>query len=154
VYVCSTTKKKKKPNPSRNGGEWETGRIGMIDELKWAASDRYSLLKDFARQNRKNPTDAEVILWQHIRERNLRTKFFRQYIIADYIVDFVSLESSLIIEVDGAYHSEYEQLQYDEGRTRRLESLGFKVIRFTNNEVFFQTEHVLEIIKNNLYEEK
>ena len=126
----------------------------MIDEIKWAASDRYSLLKDFARQNRKNPTDAEVILWQHIRERNLRTKFFRQYIIADYIVDFVSLESSLIIEVDGTYHSEYEQLQYDEGRTRRLESLGFKVIRFTNNEVFFQTEHVLEIIKNNLYEEK
>lgn len=126
----------------------------MIDEIKWAASDRYSLLKDFARQNRKNPTDAEIILWQNIRGRNLKTKFFRQFIIADYIVDFVSLESNLIVEVDGAYHSEQEQLQYDEGRTRRLESLGFKVIRFTNNEVYFQTEHVLEIIKKNLYEEK
>ncbi|MBO4841374.1 MAG: endonuclease domain-containing protein [Bacteroidaceae bacterium] len=126
----------------------------MIDEIKWAACDRYSLLKGFARQNRKNPTDAEIILWQHIRGKNLKTKFFRQYIIADYIVDFVSLESNLIIEVDGAYHSEYEQLLYDKDRTRRLESLGFKVIRFTNNEVFFQTEHVLEIIKKELYEKK
>ena len=124
----------------------------MIDEVKWAASDRYSLLKDFARQNRRNPTDAEIILWQNIKGRNLKTKFFRQYIIADYIVDFVSLESNLIIEVDGAYHSEYEQLQYDEGRTRRLESLGFKVIRFTNNEIYFQIEQVLETIKKNLYE--
>ena len=126
----------------------------MIDEVKWAASDRYSLLKDFARQNRRNPTDAEIILWQNIKGRNLKTKFFRQYIIADYIVDFVSLESNLIIEVDGAYHSEYEQLQYDEGRTRRLKSLGFKVIRFTNNEIYFQIEQVLETIKKNINEKK
>ena len=126
----------------------------MNDELKWAASDRYSLLKDFARQNRKNPTDAETVLWEQLRDRKLGLKFFRQYIIADYIVDFVSLESNLVIEVDGAYHSEYEQLQYDEGRTRRLESLGFKLIRFTNEEVTFQANHVLEIIKKIINGEK
>ena len=120
----------------------------MIDELKWAASDRYSLLKDWARQNRKNPTDAETILWEHLRGRNLKTKFFRQYIIADYIVDFVSLEANLIIEVDGAYHSEPEQQQNDESRTDRLESFGFKLIRFTNDEVMFQTDHVIGTIKN------
>ena len=119
----------------------------MNDELRWAASDRYSLLKDWARENRKNPTEAETILWEQIRNRNLKTKFFRQYIIADYIVDFVSLEAKLIIEVDGAYHSEYEQQQYDEGRTERLESIGFKVIRFTNNEIILQTDQVIDTIK-------
>ena len=76
----------------------------MIDELKWAASDRYPLLKDWARQNRKNPTRAEAVLWERLRGQTLRTKFFRQYIIADYIVDFVSLKSQLIIEVDGALY--------------------------------------------------
>lgn len=125
----------------------------MNDELKWAASDRYSLLKDWARENRKNPTDAEAILWEHIRDRQLKTKFFRQYIIADYIVDFVSLESKLIIEVDGVYHSEYEQQQYDEGRTERLESFGFKVIRFTNDEVISQTDKVIKTIEQKLNEE-
>ena len=126
--------------------------MSMIYELRWAASDRYSLLKDWARQNRKNPTNAESILWEHLRGRNLKSKFFRQYIIADYIVDFVSLEFNLIIEVDGAYHSEYEQQQYDEGRTNRLESLGFKLIRFTNDEVTFQTDYVINTIKNKLNE--
>ena len=124
----------------------------MNDELRWAASDRYSLLKDWARENRKNPTKAEAILWEHLRNRNLKTKIFRQYIIADYIVDFVSLESNLIIEVDGAYHSEYEQQQNDEGRTERLESFGFKLIRFTNDEVIFQTDNVIEKIKRILNE--
>ena len=61
----------------------------MIDELKWAASDRYALLKESARLNRINPTDAEQVLWQYIRCKALKTKFFRQYVIADYIVDFV-----------------------------------------------------------------
>lgn len=68
-------------------------------------------------------------------------------------MDFVSLEFNLIIEVDGSYHSEYEQLQYDEGRTHRLESLGFKLIRFTNEEVIFQTDYVLGIIKKIINEE-
>ena len=126
----------------------------MINELRWAASDRYSLLKEWARLNRKNPTNAEVILWNHLRGKELKTKFFRQYIIADYIVDFVSLEYNLIIEVDGAYHSEYEQQQYDESRTERLESFGFKLIRFTNDEVISQTEHVIETIKKVLHEKE
>lgn len=126
----------------------------MIDELKWAASDRYPLLKDWARQNRKNPTRAEAVLWERLRSQALRTKFFRQYIIADYIVDFVSLKSQLIIEVDGAYHSEYEQQQYDEGRTERLESHGFTLIPFTNDEVILQTDHVIDKIKEILHEQE
>ncbi len=126
----------------------------MIDELKWAAGDRYALLKEWARENRKKPTDAEAILWEHIRDKQLKTKFFRQYIIADFIVDFVSLENNLIIEVDGAYHSEYEQQQNDESRTERLESFGFRVIRFNNDEVISQIDNVIERIRGKLNEGK
>ena len=119
----------------------------MNEDLKWGAPDRYAILKDFARKNRRNPTDAELILWEELRDQTLGTKFFRQYVIADYIVDFVSLQSMLIVEVDGSYHSELEQQQYDEGRSRRLESLGFKVIRFTNEEVQNRMTLVLNRIK-------
>ncbi len=80
------------------------------------------------------------------------TKFFRQYIIADYVVDFVSLQACLIIEVDGAYHAESEQKEYDEGRAERLESLGFKVLRFTNEEVLNQIGDVITRIKTTLNE--
>ena len=125
----------------------------MIDELKWAASDRYDLLKDFARKNRSNPTFAERILWQNIRNNALGTKFFRQLIIADYIVDFASTQNNLVIEVDGAYHSELEQFIYDEGRTNRLQDLGFKVIRFTNEEVLNNIEYVIQTIKEQLNNE-
>ena len=63
----------------------------MNEELKWASPDRYIILKEYARQNRSSPTDAELILWRELRNNVLGTKFFRQYVIADYIVDFVSL---------------------------------------------------------------
>ena len=124
----------------------------MIDEVRWAASDRYPLLKAFARENRINQTDAEFVLWQNLRDRALGVKFFRQYIIADYIVDFVSLQACLIIEVDGAYHAESEQKEYDEGRTERLESLGFKVLRFTNEDVLNRIDSVVDRIKTTLDE--
>ena len=120
------------------------------DELRWAASDRYPLLRDFARRNRMNPTEAELLLWQHLREGVLGVKFFRQYVIADFIVDFVSLQARLIIEVDGAYHSELEQQEHDQGRSARLERLGFKVIRFSNEDIFNSIDSVITIIKANL----
>ena len=118
----------------------------MINEVRWAASDPYSLLKDFARNNRMNPTDAEIILWQELQRRSVNTKFFRQYIIADYIVDFVSIQHMLVIEVDGAYHSEPVRKEYDEGRTERLESLGFRVLRFSNEEVLNKIDVVINSI--------
>ncbi len=120
---------------------------------KWAAPDRYELLKESARKNRLNPTIAETVLWQHIRNNTLGTKFFRQYVIADYIADFLSLEHKLVIEVDGAYHSELEQQTYDKGRTERLQNLGFKVIRFSNEEVLNHIESVITIIKKHLSNE-
>ena len=70
--------------------------------------------------------------------------------IGDYIVDFVCIEKRLVIEVDGGYHSEYEQIEKDEFRTQRLNELGFSVIRFKNEEILANISNVLIIIKNNL----
>ncbi len=119
-------------------------------EKKNASPDRYGLLKDFARENRKYPTDAEYFLWQHIRGKELGVSFLRQYIIGDYIVDFACREDGLIIEVDGAYHSERTQQEDDELRTQQLESWGYRVIRFSNEEVLFHIDEVLKVIEKQL----
>ena len=120
--------------------------------FRWAASDRYNLLKDFAKQNRKNATPAEDILWENIRNKVLGFEFRRQHIIADFIADFVCLDKMLVIEVDGGYHSEREQIEDDELRTERLNRLGFQVIRFTNEEILYDIESVLQEIQNTLRE--
>ena len=107
------------------------------------------MLKAFARENRNNPTLAELLLWKHIRNKLLGIRFLRQHIIGDYIVDFVSLSDGLVIEVDGAYHAEHEQMEMDEARTYALEQMGFKVIRFTNEEILYNIEQVkCKIMKN------
>ena len=120
---------------SRNDGNYNT-----------ASPDRYLLLKGFAPINKQFPTDAEKLLWEHIRAKQLSVKFNRQHIIGDYIVDFVCIEKRLIIEVDGGYHSEYEQIEKDEFRTERLKDLGFSVIRFKNEDILRDISNVLNII--------
>ena len=115
-----------------------------------ASSDRYELLKEYARENRKNMTLAESFLWQNLRANALDHKFLRQHVIGDYIVDFVCRDDGLVIEVDGAYHAEREQQMDDEIRTHDLEKMGFRVIRFTNEEVLYDIEAVLEEIENQL----
>ena len=117
-----------------------------------ASPDRYLLLKDFAIKNKQFPTEAEMLLWQHIRAGRLSVKFNRQHIIGDYIVDFVCIEKKLVIEVDGGYHSEYEQIEKDEFRTERLNAMGFTVIRFSNEEVIGNILGVINRIKIKLSE--
>jgi very-short-patch-repair endonuclease len=119
-------------------------------KYNFASPDRYLLLKEFAKKNKQYSTDAERLIWQYIRGNGLGVKFNRQYIISDYIVDFVCLERKLIVEIDGGYHSEYEQIQKDEHRTEHLNKLGFKVVRYTNEEVFEDIERVLLNIKEEL----
>lgn len=117
----------------------------MID-YKTASPDRYKLLKVFARKNRKNPTIAEKILWEQIRAGQLDAKVLRQHVIGDYIVDFLLPDISLVIEVDGAYHAELQQMEDDEQREEALNSMGYRVVRFTNEEVMYDIENVLETI--------
>lgn len=97
-------------------------------------------------------TEAEKCLWNYLRGNSLGVRFRKQQVIDDYIVDFACLSKQLVIELDGGYHFEKEQMEFDRIRTEQLEYLGFKVIRFTNEEVFCNIEKVLETIKLSLNE--
>ncbi len=110
------------------------------------------LLLEKAKEMRANPTQAESALWQQLRNKNLESKFRQQHLIGDYIVDFVCLSKKLIIEVDGKIHE--SQVEEDAKRTEILENDGYKVIRFTNEEVLGDIEGVLERIKEELTQRK
>jgi very-short-patch-repair endonuclease len=98
-----------------------------------------------ARQLRKNPTDAERRMWQELKRRQISgVKFRRQQPLGDFIVDFVSFERRLIIEVDGGQH--VEQAAYDEKRTRWLEAQGYRVLRFWDNDVLSDIEAVMHVV--------
>ena len=109
---------------------------------------------DLARQNRKNPTEAEAIMWQALRNHFYGFRFRRQHAIYGYIADFVCLPKKLIIEIDGGYHLVEEQVQRDELRTVDLNCLGYTVMRFTNEEVVFDIDNVLNKIKLYLIKEQ
>lgn len=99
-----------------------------------------------AREMRHPQTPAEAILWHKLRNRQLRFKFRRQHPIYRFIVDFYCAEAKLLIEVDGESHMEPDQEIYDKARTEYLENLGYKVIRFTNDDVKYNLQAVAEVI--------
>ena len=100
---------------------------------------------------RKNSTPQEVIFWSRVRAKRFKgLKFKRQYSLGRYIVDFICLEKKLIIELDGYQHKEENQERYDEERTEFLEKLGFKILRFWNNEINDNMEGVFIKIENSL----
>ena len=104
-----------------------------------------------ARNNRKEETKAEETLWQKVRNSKLGYKIRRQHYIGNFIVDFVSLDKKLVIEIDGGYHNEIGQKEKDDERTLLLEQkYFFKVIRFTNQEVENDLSTVLAKIKTEL----
>ena len=119
-------------------------------EFKTADPFLYDLLKKFAKENRKRPTEAEAVLWDCIKERQLGQAFRRQHIIGEFIADFACIPAKLVIEIDGGYHQMPEQQISDEQRQEWLESQGFTVIRFTNEEVISDIDNVLETIEQYL----
>ena len=99
------------------------------------------------RELRRNQTEAEKILWMKLRNRQVNgVKFRRQQPIGPFIVDFVSLEKKLVIEVDGGQHNLSPTINSDQNRTAYLEEQGFEVLRFWNNDVMKNIESVLERI--------
>ncbi len=119
-------------------------------DFKTAYPDSYSVTKENAKTNRSNMTDAESLLWHYLRQEQLGVRFRRQHVIGDYIVDFICLKQRLIIEIDGGYHNDIVQQQEDRIRQNWLESMGYKVMRFTNEEVFYNIETVISTIKGNI----
>ncbi|RQO43113.1 DNA methyltransferase [Variovorax sp. KBW07] len=105
-----------------------------------------------ARSLRETPTDAESLLWYHLRDRRMADhKFRRQRPIGPYFADFACLEAKLIVELDGGQH--LEAAAYDENRTRFMQAQGYRVLRFWNNEVLTQTDVVRERILQALQED-
>jgi 5-methyltetrahydrofolate--homocysteine methyltransferase len=130
--------------PSREEGEKEPG-------YRWADPFTYSLLKEFALRHRSNPTQAEEILWNLVKSKQLEGyKFRRQHIIGSYIADLVCLDKRLIVEIDGLIHQLPENKESDAIRTKTLNKLGFKVLRVTNEEVINRTEETLKLISSSL----
>jgi very-short-patch-repair endonuclease len=117
-----------------------------IGEFYWSADPiQYGLLKQFVAAHRQEPTLAESVLWEQLRNQKLGGyKFRRQHIIGNCIADFVCLTKQLIIEVDGLYHQLPDQIRSDEERTTWLKQQGFSVLRFTNDQVLLQTEQTLK----------
>ena len=117
-----------------------------MHDYKTASPDRYRLLKEFARENRMNPTLAEQVLWEYLRAGQIGFRVLRQHIVGDYIVDFLLPDINLVIEVDGAYHAERQQEENDECRERELNRMNYNVVRFTNEEVLYGIDNVIEKI--------
>lgn len=108
-----------------------------------ASADRYGLLKEFAHENKEQMTKCEHILWDYLRGNRYKIRFRRQHPIGDYIVDFVCLSANLVIEVDGGYHSDPLQQCDDELRTQYLNSIGFNVMRFKNEQILNDIDAVV-----------
>ena len=146
--------KKEYPAPHQlppEGGGFEIAlEEKSINRYRTAHPDLYEILKDYSLQNRHDMTDAERILWEQLRGKQLGVKFRRQHIIGDYIADFICLSHHLVVEVDEEYHNHEEQKRIDQIRTDYLNAIGFHVIRFTNQQVLFDTEKVLHQITQTL----
>ena len=111
------------------------------DESMWKGAKPINFIN--AKIHRKNMTKAEMILWNELKTKKLNGyKFRRQHPITKYIADFYCHELKLIIEVDGGYHNNKEQIEYDNTRDNLLKLQNVQILRFTNEEVFKDIQSV------------
>ncbi len=143
---------KYRPNqsaPSKSPPVGETSPAHQAGNYRETADPvYYEQLKEFSRENRNQPTEAENILWQLLRNNQTGYKIRRQHAIDQFIADFVCLEKGLVIELDGHHHKLNKEA--DDARTEILNYSGFEVIRFTNDEVLESPQKIFEIIKQKL----
>ena len=100
-----------------------------------------------ARLLRNNMTEAEKIIWDKLKNRNVfKARFRRQHPIGIFIADFYCHECKLAIEIDGEIHLKNEVIEYDDGRSHDIEKYGIKILIFTNNEVFTGLNNIIEKI--------
>ena len=125
------------------------------NEMKDISDDKPSppppLTRDRARELRRESTDAGRMLWARLRNAQLMgAKFRRQHPVGPYLADFFCLRAKLVIELDGGGHDEEEQRRSDAKRSSYLETRGYQVLRFGNNEVTQNIDGVLENIAGHL----
>ncbi|MCF7846445.1 MAG: endonuclease domain-containing protein [Candidatus Peribacteraceae bacterium] len=106
-------------------------------------------LRSRSQELRRNQTEAESLLWSFLRRKQLDGfQWYRQKPLGNCIVDFYCPKRNLVVEADGAQHSTAEGREYDEERDAELKELGFKILRFSNQEILNNTKKVLDIIKD------
>ena len=109
------------------------------------------ILFEFAKYNRNHPTEEEEYLWKYLSKNESEGFHFRrQHPVKYFIADFYCHKAKLIIEVDGGYHNEPEQYQYDRSRDEELIDLGLTVLHFTNGEVIYNIDGVMDLIEKSL----
>ena len=126
--------------------------IPSIEKYKTAHPDIYALLKENAYEQKRYSTEAEKCLWEVLRAKKMGHRFRRQHIVGDFIVDFICLPLRLIIEVDGKYHDTAKQKKADHLRDSILNQAGYTILRFTNEEVIGNIEHVVHRITHAMSE--
>ena len=116
----------------------------------WQSSraKQWNKLKPEARRMRHAPTEAEQLLWKRLRNGALDVRFRRQHAIERFIADFCCLEAMLVVEVDGPVHD--RQQPQDKARDARLEHLGYRVLRFCNDDVLEKTDATVTKIRDAL----
>jgi very-short-patch-repair endonuclease len=111
------------------------------------------ILKEAARSLRANMTDAEQVLWQHVRRKQIQNvQCYRQKPLLAFIVDFYCPAAKLVIELDGSQHFETTHQKKDQDRDAALADLGLRVLRFDNRQVLLETDAVLEVINKRVKE--
>jgi very-short-patch-repair endonuclease len=101
-----------------------------------------------AKHLRKALTPAEETLWSHLRDRRfLGLKFRRQAPIGPYVADFLCHEMRLVLELDGSVHREPAQISHDQNRDANLRALGYRVLRYTNEQLQNDLDSILEAIR-------
>jgi very-short-patch-repair endonuclease len=105
-------------------------------------------LKPAAKKMRREPTPAEAALWERLRDPAMAVRFRRQHPIEGFVADFVCLRANLVVEVDGGIHEQLKER--DAARSEIMDRLGYKTIRFTNDEVLKRTDQVIATIRNEL----
>ncbi len=145
ICVLALALPKSPPLAGGYGGEPRPHYFGQQ-----STSTRLLPTLNIAKMLRKNMTKAEWKLWEYLSANKLEDfKFRRQQAISNYIVDFVCMEAKLIVEVDGSQHMDSKT---DEKRDKYFQSLGYRILRFWNNEVLENVEGVVTIILNSLRE--
>ncbi len=121
----------------------------MEEKINYKGGRYLTSLLAQVRELRKNQTEAEDIFWEIVRNREfLGLKFRRQHQIGQFITDFFCHSENLIIEIDGKIHSNSDQREKDISRDLYLEELGYRILRFSNDEIYNNIEKVLYEIRN------
>ncbi|MDO9155184.1 MAG: homocysteine S-methyltransferase family protein [Paludibacter sp.] len=130
------------PSPEERGTEHS-----KRPEYFTTTADNWRILQPIAKEMRKNPTEAENLLWQTLRRKSTGYKIKRQQVVDKYIADFICIEKRVIIEIDGEIHKIKENNEHDVERTKVLNAQGYDVLRFSNKSVIETITKVAKEIK-------